>query len=436
MLDIATQATRQLAVATPFGEDVLLLRKFHGREQISQLFAYELEMLSASDSLDPNVIVGQNVTWLMNQGEHEPRFFNGYVSRFQYVNQNDHGTVYRASIVPWLWFLTKTRDCRIFQHQHVQQIITQIFENLGFKDYKWQLSGSYESHEYCVQYRESDMEFVSRLLEEEGIFFYCVHENGKHNIVLADAATEYLKLSEFEVEYADPDSTGDLGDQITQWEHHYEFRPGRWAQTDYNFKTPHHSLMSGEKSVVGWANIDNYEIYDYPGRFHDSPGGRQRTRVRMEEHELDHDTASGQSTYRGFAPGGYFHITSHRSAAEVNRKYVLTSVEMSASVAGSYDVNLCDGGGEEFHFRNRFRCIPAETAFRPARATPRPIVEGPQTAVVVGPPGEEIYPDEFGRVKVQFHWDREGNFDENSSCWMRVSQTHAGAGSPATNIRW
>ena len=426
MLDNATQSTRQMAVETPFGADVLLLRKFSGHEELSHLFEYELEMLSADDSLDPTQIVGQNVTWMLDQSGEDPRFFNGQVSRFRYSGQTDLGTTYRATIVPWLWFLTQTRDCRMFQHKTTPDIIQQIFSDLDFTDFQLQLSASYETLEYCVQYRESDFNFVSRLMEEEGIYYFFKHENGKHTLVLSDQTETYFKLPDSEVEMADPDHTGDLVDQITEWEHELAFRPGKWAQTDFNFKVPGNDLMSTAETRIPIPQAKNFEIYDYPGRFPHRGHGNSLTTIRMEEHEVDHNVVTGAATYRSLTPGGTFTVLRHRTQSEVGKEYVVRGIDIEASVGGSYDVDLASAGEMRFHCG--FQSIPADVIFRPAFDTAKPRVEGPQTAIITGPPGEEIFPDEFGRVKVQFHWDREGKYDDNSSCWLRVSQTHAGAG--------
>ncbi len=424
MIKHAKQGARELSVSTPLGDDVLLLRSFSGHESLSHLFEYELEMLSTDDAIDPTAIVGHRITFEMNPTGNAPRYFNGFVNRFRYVGQTDLSTTYRATVVPWTWFLTQTTDCRIFQNKSVPQIIEQIFADLSFDHFKFALTGRYEPREYCVQYRETDFEFVSRLMEEEGIFYFFLHDADRHTLVMADQTSAYFKIDDGAVEFADPDRTGDLLDQITDWEHRYEFRPGRWAQTDFNFKKPALNLMSNEQTIVNFANNSGFEIYDYPGRFAKRGLGESLTRVRMEELEAGHDTVAGTSTYRSFSPGGKFVVRRHRTAAEVGRAYVLTTVRTSASVNDSY---LAGSGAPEIRFENQFECIPDSTVFRPPRLSGKPIVEGPQTAVTVGPKGEEIYTDEFGRVKVQFHWDREGQLDENSSCWLRVSQVHAGA---------
>lgn len=424
MLENATQSTRQMAIATPFPEDTLLLRRFSGSEELSRLFEYEIEMVSEDDSLDPTKIVGESISWILNQSGDSPRYWNAHVSSFRYVGQNDAGTIYRATVVPWMWFLTQTTDCRIFQNKTTAEIIETVFADLGFRDFEFHLRGSYEKREYCVQYRESDFNFVSRLMEEEGIFYYFEHQNGKHTLIVADDVSSYFKLPDYDVEMADPDQRGDLVDQITSWEHETRFRSGRWTQTDFNFKKPRTRLMSTAETVMPVPLAKKFEVYEYPGCFSERKPGSNLTRIRMQESEADHNVVFGECLYRSFSPGGQFRIRSHPKSAEVGQEYVVRKVTLEASLGGSYDVNLTTG--EELRYQCRFECLPSKVVFRPARRTRRPVVEGPQTAIITGPPGEEIYPDEFGRVKAQFHWDREGRFDEKSSCWLRVSQIHAG----------
>lgn len=426
MLENATQTTRQMAVATPFPADALLLRRFSGSEELSRLFEYELEMVSNDDSLDPTQIVGENITWVLNQSGDAPRYWNAHVSRFRYSGQSDAGTTYRATVVPWLWFLTQTTDCRIFQNKTSPEIIQQIFRDLGFRDFRLQLSATYAKREYCVQYRETDFNFVSRLMEEEGIYYYFEHENAQHSLVLADDITSYSRLPDYEVEMADPNGHGDLVDQITVWEHETRFRPGKWAQTDFNFKKPGRKLMSTSETVMPVSMTKKFEVYEYPGCFSDRTLGSNLTKIRMQEHEADHDVVFGECTYRTFSPGGRFKVKKHLTAREIGREYTVRRITVEASLGGSYDSHLTSS--EDIHYRCRFECLPAKLVFRPQRRTRKPVVEGPQTAIITGPPGEEIHPDEFGRVKAQFHWDREGKYDENSSCWLRVSQVHAGQG--------
>jgi type VI secretion system secreted protein VgrG len=423
MSTAASQSARPLAITTPLGEDVLLLNSIAGSEELSTPFHYDLELQSEEDTIDPVAIVGRNVTVRVEAAEGHTRFINGYVSEFAHLGWADRLTSYRARIVPWLWFLDQTADCRIFQQKSTPDIVQQIFKDLGFTDFQLKLTGDYPPHEYCVQYRETDLNFVLRLLGEEGIFYFFRHENGKHTLVLADSVSVYFDIPDSDVEFPDP-TQGYVGaNRVTDWQHSYSFRPGKYTHTDYNFKQPSTSLVKSEATRIKFANMKAFEVYDYHGRHEDGGRGQALAKVRLQELETRHDLATGHSVCGSFTPGGKFTFSYHRSQSEIGKTYVLTGVSLHARLD-----NYVASDGNGFVFENSFECIPAPTLFRPQRLARKPVVEGPQTAVIVGPPGEEIYVDEFSRVKVQFHWDREGKRDENSSCWMRVSQAHAGAG--------
>jgi type VI secretion system secreted protein VgrG len=419
VMDQYTQDRSLIAVTTPLGKDVLLLTAFEGEEALSRPFSYRLEMLSANPNIAAKDIVGKSVTWMVRRTNREPRYFNGIVCRFAAGGTQIRGLrYYRAEVVPWLWFLGRTADCRIFQEKAAPNIIEQIFKDLGYTAYELSLKSTYVKREYCVQYRETDLNFVSRLMEQEGIFYYFRHENGKHTLVLADQKTAFKDCPEKEVEGSvGSHSTG----QVTGWEHQYEFRPGKWAQTDYNFETPSTSLMSTTKSVVSLPGVEKFEIYDYPGLYLKKPDGDTLTKIRMEEEETAYEVVKGASTCSTFTPGGKFKLKSFTSTAEAGKSYVITSIQHSARESSYSPTEL-----KSQDYSNTFDCIPDSVAFRPARCTAKPVVQGPQTAVVVGPQGEEIYVDKYGRVKVQFFWDREGKKNENSSCWMRVAQGWAG----------
>jgi type VI secretion system secreted protein VgrG len=417
------QKTRMLGLKSPLGDDVLLLTAFSGREEVSRLFTFELDMISDKNDIQAKDIVGKNLTFHTKMADGSPRHFNGFVSRFQAGDEDDNNRrSYRAEIVPWLWFLTLTTDCRIFQNKKVPEIIEKIFSDLGFTDFQIQVKGAHPTRDYCVQYRESDFNFVSRLMEEEGIFYFFKHEDGKHTMVISDHKGAYQDCKEKEVDYPRDFGSQAIEDYITSWEHRWEFRTGKVAQTDYNFETPSTSLMTKENTVVSLPGMDKYEMYDFPGGYGKKSDGDPLAKTRMEESEAGFDVVHGSSFCKSFTPGGKFKIKQHRASSEVGKSYVLTSVQHTARESVAYET------GEEIdiQYSNQFTCIPDSVSFRPARLTEEPFVQGPQTAVVVGPGGEEIYTDKYGRVKVQFFWDREGKKDENSSCWMRVSQVHAG----------
>ena len=418
-----SQKTRRLSLETPLGQDKLALVSFNGQEEMSRLFSYQLEMLADKDKpIAAKDIVGKQVTFSVLHGDGTPRYFNGFVRRFAYAGLSDTLAQYRAEVVPWLWFLTRTSDCRIFQKMTIPDIIQQIFKDLGFTDFKMEIKGGSE-WDYCVQYRETDFNFVSRLMEQEGIFYYFKHENGKHTMVLANAKSAYYELKDKEAYLESTTNEQHRSDNLIRWEHGYEFRTGKWAQTDYNFETPSTSLMTNTNSVVDLPNIKKFEFYDFPGEYEKKPDGEAETKVRMEEVETGYETGHGVGQCRSFSPGGKFKLARHEAKAEQDKGYVITAVQHSATVGDTYTTNGQQAGG---HYGNSFTCIPDSVTFRPARVTPKPMIHGVQTAVVVGPGGAEIHTDKYGRIKVQFHWDREGKKDDNSSCWIRVSQPWAG----------
>jgi len=426
------QATRLLFLKTPLGEDALVLTAFSGREEMSRLFSYQLEMISDNGAISAAQLVGKTVTFGVSLADGTPRYFNGMVSRLYAGDEDRKGRRnYRAEVVPWLWFLTLTAGCRIFQQKSAPEIIEKVFQDLGFSDYeKSQVKGQHPKREYCVQYRETAFDFISRLLEEEGIFYFFKHQDGKHSLVLADQKGVYADCKENEVDF--PRDAGDraMADHISRWEHRYEFRSGKIAQTDYNFEdhpargepTPAKLMLTMQSTTVKLDNIQKYEIYDYPGVYEKKNDGDNYAKIRMEEEEAGYDIVDAAGTCRTFAVGGKFKVKHHIAKSEEGKSFAITSIAHTASEPGAYET----GPAADSAYDNTFTCIPDSVTFRPARATPRPVIHGAQTAVVVGPAGEEIYPDKYGRVKVQFFWDREGKSDDKSSCWIRVAQGIAG----------
>ena len=420
MATVIEQEERLIRLYTPLGTDVLLLESVHGHEELSHLFSYDLAMLSERDDISAEELVGKNVTFIVKLADGGERFFNGFVRRFTGGPLHSRKLRrYQAEIVPWLWFLTRCSDCRIFQDKSVPEIVEQIFQDLGFSDFEIaELKGEHPKREYCAQYRETSFNFVSRLMEEEGIFYYFRHEDGKHTLVLADQIGAYKDCPENEIEFSPGSRSADI---ISSWEHDYEFRSGKFAQTDYNFETPDTKLLTSTDTLIALPPNDAFELYDYWGRYKKTGDGDVLTKLRMEEEEAPYDVVRCTSGCRTLYPGGKFTVKPHECPSEEGKAYVITAISHSA-----VDNTYLSGAEGTSDYQNSFTCIPDSVVFRPPRITPRPIVQGPQTAVVVGPSGEEIYPDKYGRVKIQFHWDREGKYDENSSCWVRVSSPWAG----------
>jgi type VI secretion system secreted protein VgrG len=418
-----TQQGRLIAIDTPLGDDVLLLQGFTGHEGISRLFSFHLDLLSDNNAISFDDIVGQNVTVSVTLADQSERYFNGFVSRFAQSGADARFTHYQMEVVPWLWFLTRNADCRIFQNMSIPDIVQQVFSDRGFSDFKSTLTGTYDPREYCVQYRETDFNFVSRLMEHVGIFYFFEHEDGKHTLVLADSASAYQPCpGQSSAQYNQAGGGLDAEDIITGWNMEQELRTGKYSVTDYNFETPSTSLLSSEPTVIEVGGNTSYELFDYPGDHLSQSDGGGVAKLRMQEEEAAHMLINGTSTCRGFTSGYQFDLEDHYRD-DLNDSYVLTEVQHVASEGGSYNMT---GGGSGESYSNRFSCIPADIPFRPPRITPKPFVQGPQTALVVGKAGEEIWVDNYGRVIVQFYWDREGEKNENSSCWIRTSQPWGG----------
>jgi type VI secretion system secreted protein VgrG len=415
------QDPRLLELNTPLGKDVLLLAKFTGEEAMSRLFRYQLDTFSTKPDINPSSIVGKNVTWSVKHHNSEPRFFNGFVSRFGVGARTIQDLyVYTMEVVPGLWFLTRTANCKIYSGSDTvrtaPEIIKKVFEDQGFNDYKMDLQRTYEKREFCVQYRETAFNYVSHIMEEEGIYYFFQHQNGKHTMVLSDNKGSYKDVQENQVRY----TAGDVSpNHLTAWGREYEFRPGKWTHTDYNFEIPSTSLLATTNTVVPTPGVSKYEMFDYPGDYPQKPEGDAEVKVRMEEEEKDYDVVTASSENVTMNPGGKFTISEHDKQAEAGKSYVVTSINHSG-------IDTSYAGKGRSTYTNTFTAIPDKTTFRPPRVTPRPVINGTQPAVVVGPKGQELYTDKYGRVKVQFYWDRVGQRDENSSCWIRVSQNIAG----------
>ncbi len=409
-------------IDTPLGEDVLLLQALTGHDGISELFRYDLELFSEDDSITFADIVGKRVTITLVRSDGSEECLNGFVSRFAQRGKDRMVTCYQAEVVPWVWFLTRNANCRIFQKMKVPDIITKVFRDRGFQDFKESLQGTYEQRDYCVQYRETDFNFVSRLMEQYGIAYYFEHTNQSHTLVLADYPGAYKYCAQQTVACDLAGASVDHADMITGWQVEQELRTGKYTHTDYNFETPQTSLISTEPTIISVDGNSAYEIYDYPGEYPNKAEGGSLAKVRMQEEETTSTVVRGTSECRAFVSGFKFDLADHYRR-DANAPYLLTQVQHVATEGDTY---LSGGTEKGEHYSNHFTCIPAHVPYRPLRRTPRPFVQGPQTAVVVGKSGEEIWVDKYGRVKVQFFWDREGKKDENSSCWVRVSQAWAG----------
>ncbi|MEO6811369.1 MAG: type VI secretion system tip protein TssI/VgrG [Isosphaeraceae bacterium] len=442
------QADRFLSVKTPLGPDVLLLRGLSGHEAISQLFNFRLDLaVENGTTVSFDKLLGQPISASMTLHQEKTRYFNGICSRVSEGGQDATFTYYRMMIVPQLWFLTRIAQSRIFQHLSIPDILKKVLKGL---DVTYEIKGTFQPRDFCVQYRETDFNFASRLMEEEGLFYFFKHTSSGHQMVIGNTPQSHPDLPEqSQVEFDVSSSAEHRGDRITTWEKVQELRPGKYTLWDHSFELPHKHLEASQvvqDSVqVGTVNHklkiganEKLELYDYPGEYAqrfdgiDSGGGAQpadlqkifddnaRTvGLRMQSEAMPGLEIRGSGMCRYLASGHKFTLSKHFNA---DGAYVLTGVQHDAQLAGDYRSNM----GSEITYQNSFTCIPSALPFRPTRSTPKPFVQGTQTAVVVGPAGEEIFTDKYSRVKVQFHWDREGKNDSSSSCWVRVGTPWAG----------
>jgi type VI secretion system secreted protein VgrG len=439
MAATATQANRLMALAVDgLGPDDLLLLELQGHESISGLFSFELKCASeVPQKIKLDKILDHRASIRVRLNDGSDRFFHGVVNRCSCDGRDVGGdkrfTHYTVEVVPWLWFLTRTTDCRIFQGKSVPDIVQKIFQDLGFTDFKLQLQGQFDPRDYCVQYRESDFNFVSRLMEEEGIFSFFEHAKDKHTLVLVDSPQSCKPCPRQESARYEPEKgIGEREDRIVSWSECQEFRSGKFSYRDHHFQLPDKKLDSNSPTVIKVGGNGKFDLYDYPGRYamqfnkpderlgKVAPLGDRYVKLRMEEEESRYLVALGESTCRAFFTGAKFRFEA--PSGLTSGEFMLTSIKHSCRSQAQF----VSGEEAEETYSNTFTCVRANVPFRPQRLTAKPVVHGSQTAEVVGPAGEEIYPDKFGRVKVQFHWDREGKKDADSSCWVRVGTPWAG----------
>jgi len=419
---------RVAVVDTPLG-DKLVLRSMYGHEELGRPFRYELDLVSKDPDIDFSAVLGQTMSIELERPDGLTRAFAGYVTEFALVGGAGRNVHYRATLRPWLELLAQTTNCRIFQHMTVPDVIKQVFRDAGFSDFEDRLTESYASLEYLVQYRESDFAFISRIAERAGIYYYVTHAPGSHIVLLCDSLSAHDPVPGYEtIPYFPPELQRRDRDHVDHWQLARKIKPGAVAATDFDFMRPRADLRA--RRVEPDEDIGApYEEFDYPGPYIDTTGGDKEVRVRIEALHAEREVAEASGDAVGLAVGALFTLENF-PREDQNKQYLVVRAHYQIHV--NADESGIGGAGPAF--RCEFSAIDAARRFRAARVTRKPIVEGPQTAIVVGPAGEELFSDEYGRVKVQFHWDRQGKADENSSCWVRVSQAWAGTSFGAIHI--
>ena len=412
----ATQIERPFRIKTTLGDDALLLSSFTGYERVSTPYRFVLQLLSEDPNIDMKSLLTKPAVLSIKLDDETERHIHGLFNRIALMEYGEDGmALYQAELVPWLWFLTIFSNCRIFQNKSVPDIVEQIFKDRGYTDYQLKLQGTYQPREYCVQYRETDFNFVSRLLEDEGIFYFFEQTEDKHTLVLADDKAAFKACPHKATAQYSPSIGGVLdADTVFALEQENKVNTGTASLTDYDFEKPNTSLYATLSSS------QPAEYYDYPGKYNTKSDGDHYAQLRLEEREVELATVRAKSNCMGLECGYKFTLSDHYCDA-ANQDYTLIALHHDAKNS-SYRA----GKPEPFNYSNEFEAIPNSVQFRPPRLARKPVIASTQTAVVVGKSGEEIWTDKYGRIVVQFYWDREGSADENSSCWIRVAQGWAG----------
>jgi type VI secretion system secreted protein VgrG len=432
-----------MTVSTPVGADALLIQGLEGHEGISTLYRYYLDTIAENTTAVPfDKLLGQKILVSLElPGGKDFRFFHGICSRVARGNRSEVFTQYQLEIVPEFWLLTKKSQSRIFQKRTVPDILKKVLEGLNVT---FQITGSYQPRVYCVQYQETDYNFACRLMEEEGILYFFTHSADGHKMVVSDQLSSHSSPEVWngsQIIYGSTEGQHRDKDRILSFSKAQEIRSGKITFFDHSFELPHKHLdvqqvILGETSVgevthkLKVGPTEQLEIYEHPGgyakRFDEKPDsirpdGERLAKLRMQLEECNALVIEGEGVCRQFTSGHTFGLVHHWTD---NGKYLLVSVSHSCRQHLVY--RSSDEYGEGLEYSNRFTCIPAAIPFRPPRTAIKPVIHGSQTAVVVGPPGEEIHTDKYGRIKVQFHWDRDGRGDAESSAWVRMATGWAG----------
>ena len=431
------QAGRLLELATPLGPDILLAKSFSCTERMSGLYTVEVAAsaeISDAPSVKAEPLIGQRAFVRVQSIDDKFRFFHGIVRRFAFTGRDEDFHYFRLELVPFFWRCSQVTNCRIFQNKSVPEIIESVLGDFGVP-FENKVSQTHRPWDYCVQYRESDFNFLTRLMEQEGIFYFFKQGEAHETLVFGDEKSVNESCPNgSDLQYRWRLSADDRREQIiSSWESTHELRPGLFSMRDHNFQKPESLFHVSEPGANPIGGNDKLEIFDYPGEFAQlfsepdarlgeiQTEGQATVKRRMQAEETETKVFTGESAARSLLAGYRFKLEDHFKS-DFNDEYTLVSIHHHGVQSPGY----LSGEEAPVPYRNSFRCIPWSTPYVPARSTPKPVVQGPQTAVVVGPAGEEIYVDKYGRVKVQFFWDREGQFNERSSCWVRVARFWAG----------
>lgn len=416
------QEHRFVAIATESGDQDLGFYRGRFSEKLCSPFEFAVELLSEKDDIPLEQLLGTSATVRFQlPGIETERHINGIITEVEQLPTEDGFSRYAATIRPWFWLLKLSENCRIFQEKTYPEIIADVFNACGFSDFENRLSNSYKTNDYVVQFNETDFNFVTRILEQEGIYYYFIHENGKHTLVLVDDNHTMDEIANLEYFPNDDKVEHYIPDAVTLWQSKNTARSSSLKLTDYDFTLPTKNLLSQTTNPTTSA-LSKLQRYRYPGKYQDREQGNNYTKLLMERENARFHTKSGTTNSVEVKCGVLFTLTDHYRDGE-NQQYMVTSTEI---ILHADNYTSTQSPRLTSLFNCHFQAIPVTIAYRPQATAYRPIITGPQTAIVVGKSGEEIWTDKYGRIKVKFHWDLNEKSDETSSCWIRVAQTWAG----------
>ena len=413
---------RLVDIVTPLG-DALWFRQMTGTEALSLPFELDVVMHSKSSGLSAKAVLGKPIT--LKVATEKPgvqRYFNGICTRFGSAGREGEHLIYTAKLRPWLWLASRRSDCKIFQKMKVPDIISEVLSRYGYPLTK-KLTKAYRTWEYCVQYQETDMNFVMRLMEHEGIYFYFEHTDGVHTMMLADDMSCHSPMAgKSTIKYFGLDAAAVADEEhINSWLVREEVDPGEYFSDDYDFEHPKADLKIKRTNPLGHSH-DAYQRYQWPGGYVEHGDGETYAGVRLDTLEAEHERTQAHTNLRTMAPGYRFTLA-RCPRSDQNREYLA----LAATYYFRDNARMSAGSGAgDADWSITVTSQPTVMPYKPQPSTPKPRTHGPQTALVVGPKGEEIHTDKYGRIKVQFYWDRVGTKDENSSCWIRVATPWAG----------
>jgi type VI secretion system secreted protein VgrG len=418
---------RVLIAHTSLGES-WWVTNLSGEEAISSLYSFTVNFESDSVNIDCQALIGQVAAIELEAQKNQTRYFSGRIINVAAMGKVGRHWGYEIMLAPSLWYASRHADFRIWQNLTVQSIADDVLERNGIR-YDWRLKGTYKTWEYLVQYGETDLNFLSRLFEHEGIYYWFEHRADGETLILADHFTTHEPCPGYEnIPFYPPDEARADEDHYSRWRAARKPVSGQFTFRDYDFKHPLKDLTTEANDPRGHL-FDHYEMYDYPGNYVEPDDGSTYARVRLEALQWEQDRIAMEGNVRGAVPGSRFVLRNH-PRQDQNREFVVTEAIYDIK-NNKYEALRAENGA---NFNIKIKAIPASIQYRARLETPKPRTRGSETAVVVGPHGREIHTDEYGRVKVHFHWDRYGQKDGQDSCWIRVASSWAGSNFGAIHI--